>query len=116
MKRYQTGLDGEEKAEKALTAKGMRCLARRYRGADGEIDLIMQDGAMIVFVEVKDRPLGRAGTGLMAITPAKQRRIAHAAMHYLAATQQTDRQARFDVVELTADGLLHIPNAFWPAS
>ena len=52
----------------------------------------------------------------MAITPAKQRRIAHAAMHYLAATQQTDRQARFDVVELTADGLLHIPNAFWPAS
>ena len=69
--RYVKGLRGEKAAETYLTGLGMRCLARRYRAQDGEIDLIMDDGGMIVFVEVKSRPNSRAGTGLLAVTPAK---------------------------------------------
>ena len=33
----------------------MKCLERRYREKVGEIDLIMEDGDCLVFVEVKSR-------------------------------------------------------------
>lgn len=111
--RYEEGLSGEVIAEKWLTDKlGMQCLARRYRAGKGEIDLIMQDGSCLVFVEVKARPTAHAGAGLMAVTPDKQRRMANAAMHYVILQGMTDAAMRFDVIELTADGILHIPDAF----
>lgn len=79
----------------------MTMRTRRYRAEDGEIDLVMQDGETIVFVEVKARPQSRAGQGMLAVTPAKQRRICHAAMHYLLENDCMDVPARFDVVEIT---------------
>lgn len=114
MNQYATGLNGEQQAENYLCSLGMLCLARRYRAQDGEIDLIMQDGETIVLVEVKFRPGARRGSGLMAVTPAKQRRMLHAAQDFLAQREWTDRLVRFDVVEITADGILHVPNAFIP--
>lgn len=113
---YDKGLTGEQQAEKYLTGLGMLCLERRYRGGDGEIDLVMQDGDTLVMVEVKYRPHSRAGAGLMAVTPAKQRRMLHATQQYLMEREQTAIPVRFDVVEITADGLLHLPNAFAPGS
>ena len=107
---YTTGLTGEAAAEAYLTGRGMTVLARRYRAADGEIDLIMADGDTVVFVEVKTRPSARRGAGLQAITPAKQRRMLHAAQMYAAEQGLTDVPMRFDVVELTRDGVLHLPN------
>lgn len=112
MKRYDAGIQGEQEAENALTRQGMTLRTRRYRAEDGEIDLVMQDGETIVFVEVKARPQSRAGQGMLAVTPAKQRRICHAAMHYLLENDCTDVPARFDVVEITRDGLIHVKNAF----
>lgn len=109
---YDSGLSGETIAENHLIRQGMTLLARRYRGEDGEIDLVMQDGGAIVFVEVKARTSGRAGSGLMAVTPAKQRRMTHAAMVFLMEREWMDRVVRFDVVEVTRDGVIHIPNAF----
>lgn len=112
MKQYESGLSGEALAEQYLCRKGMRAIAHRYRGADGEIDLIMEEGETIVFVEVKARPKGQAGSGFMAVTPAKQRRMSHAAMCFLLEREWLERPVRFDVVEITRDGILHIPNAF----
>lgn len=112
MKQYESGLNGEALAEHYLCQRGMQFVARRYRGADGEIDLIMEDGDAVVFVEVKSRPKGQAGAGLMAVTPAKQRRMSHAAMCFLLEREWLERPVRFDVVEITRDGILHIPNAF----
>ena len=112
MKRYDAGIQGEQDAEEALTRPGMTVRTRRYRAEDGEIDLVMQDGETIVFVEVKARPQSRAGQGMLAVTPAKQRRICHAAMHYLLENDCMDVPARFDVVEITRDGLIHVKNAF----
>lgn len=114
MMQYDKGLKGEVQAENYLTGLGMLCEARRYRAQDGEIDLIMLDGETVVMVEVKYRPRGRAGEGLMAVTPAKQRRMLHAAQAFLAQREWMDRPVRFDVVEITSNGLLHIPNAFTP--
>lgn len=112
MRQYDTGLAGEQRAEAYLCERGMRCVARRYRGGDGEIDLVMLDGDMVVFVEVKARPRGPAGHGLMAVTPAKRRRLSHAAQAFLVERGWLNRPARFDVVEISAEGVLHIPNAF----
>ena len=67
MKRYDAGIQGEQEAENALTRQGMTLRTRRYRAEDGEIDLVMQDGETIVFVEVKARPQSRAGQGMPSI-------------------------------------------------
>ncbi|MBQ8202388.1 MAG: YraN family protein [Clostridia bacterium] len=112
MKQYGAGLQGERQAEEYLCSKGMTVVERRYRGQDGEVDLIMQDGDVVVFVEVKARPHGRSGDGLLAVTYAKQRRLTHAALAFLVEREWTNRPVRFDVVEITAQGLLHVPNAF----
>ncbi|MBE5768115.1 MAG: YraN family protein [Clostridiales bacterium] len=114
MKQYATGLEGENIAEEFLLAKGMTCLEKRFRGADGEIDLIMLDGETVVFVEVKSRPDSRKGMGLMAVTPAKQRRMAHAALAFLAKREWMNVPVRFDVIEISRSGVMHISNAFMP--
>lgn len=115
MRQYESGLQGEALAEHYLCQQGMQVIARRYRAADGEIDLIMEEENTVVFVEVKARPQARAGMGLLSVTPAKQRRMTHAAMHFLVEREWLGRLVRFDVVEITRDGILHIPNAFMAA-
>lgn len=113
---YADGVRGEAQAEAYLASQGMTCLCRRFRGGDGEVDLIMEDQGTIVFVEVKARPKGSEGEGFMAVTPAKQKRIAHAAGQYLLSTQCFQRSIRFDVVEITRKGINHVRNAFQLAS
>lgn len=112
MKQYDIGINGELSAEQYLCKQGMIVTERRYRRDDGEIDLIMFDQETIVFVEVKARPSAKRGTGLAAVTPAKQRRMIHAALSFLLEKEYTDRPVRFDVVEISREGILHIRNAF----
>ena len=112
MTRYETGLSGERLAERFLCDRGMHCEARRYRGGDGEIDRVMIDGETVVFVEVKSRPNRPPGAGLLAVTAAKQRRMTHAAIEFLMVRGWMNRPVRFDVVEISARGILHVPNAF----
>lgn len=112
--RYRSGVNGELEAENYLKGLGMTCLERRYRAGDGEIDLIMQDGEVIAFVEVKNRPHSAPGQGLLAITPAKRRRMTHAAAAYLLQKDLFSRQIRFDALEITSGGVIYIPNAFQP--
>lgn len=113
MKQYDKGVSGERQAEAYLSERcGMKLLMKRYRAGEGELDLIMDDQGTVVFVEVKFRPRGRAGDGLMAVTPAKVRRMRSAALHYLVAEGKMDEPVRFDVVEMTQDGLRHVRNAF----
>lgn len=116
MSHHGVGLAGEKRAEEYLCGLGMILIARRYRGLDGEIDLVMRDGETIVMVEVKARPRGAAGAGLAAVTPSKQRRILHAAQAFLLEREWFDRPVRFDVVEITSGGILHVPNAFMPGA
>lgn len=111
---YETGLQGEKEAEEYLCRKGMICLERRFRNRCGEIDLIMMDQEVIVFVEVKTRRTGPPGNGLMSVNPGKQKRIARSAALYLMNTRQMNRPVRFDVVEVNPEQTIHIVNAFQP--
>ena len=114
-KTYETGIQGEEIAEQYLINKGMTCLERRHREKPGEIDLIMEDRGTLVFVEVKARfSEEKSGLGLLAVTPAKQKRIAKCAVLYLMKHGWLQRNLRFDVVEINRDEIIHVPNAFQP--
>lgn len=115
MKQYAKGVAGEMEAEAYLCSMGMQLLARRFRAEDGEIDLILLDDETVVFVEVKARPAGARGAGLLAVTPIKQRRMTHAALAFLAQREWMSRPARFDVVEITSQGMRYVPNAFMAA-
>ena len=112
---YETGLRGEETAEAYLhREKQMICLERRYRTKCGEIDLIMLDGDTVVFVEVKTRTTGPAGSGLSAVNTAKQKRILNASLLYLMKMKWMNRPVRFDLIEISSGGMIHVPNAFQP--
>ena len=114
-KTYETGLEGEKAAENWLRDRmSMICLERRFRSRAGEIDLIMQDGDTIVFVEVKNRKHGKPGSGLLAIDRNKQRRIGRAATLYLLQTGGMNRSCRFDFIEIIGGEIRYIPNAYQP--
>jgi putative endonuclease len=95
----QSGAAGERAAERLLVQGGLRIVARNYRTRMGEIDLVAQDGDVLVFVEVRLRAGERFGGAAASIGPAKQRRLAAAAQLYLARLGRAPR-CRFDVVTL----------------
>lgn len=112
---YQTGVEGEEIAAEWLEKQyGMLLLESRYRNKAGEIDLIMLDRKTVVFIEVKTRLKSSPGSGLMAVDRRKQQRIARAAVIYLLSKGWQNHAVRFDVVEVSGNGVLHAPNAFQP--
>ena len=116
-KTYQTGIYGEQLASRWLeNHEKMRLLENRFRTKAGEIDLIMTDGETIVFIEVKTRLNTAPGTGLLAVDKKKQQRIARAAYLFLSQKRWLHRSVRFDIVEVSADKILHIKNAFQPGS
>lgn len=94
------GADAEKVAEDFLRARGLRCITRNFRCRHGEIDLVMQDGDIVVFVEVRQRAGNAFGGAAASITTAKQRRIAAAARFYLAGMKSIP-PCRFDAVLLT---------------
>ena len=110
MNRQKTGLLGEWRAALYLRRQGMRIVARRFRAAHGEIDLIAREGDALVFIEVKSRPQGQLLAGARAVNQDKRRHLRQAAQVYLSA--HPAESARFDVIEISAAGVRHIRNAF----
>ncbi len=75
------GRRAEWLASALLMLRGYRILARRYRVAGGEIDIIARRGSTVAFVEVKVRM--SLEEALLAVTATKQRRIERAASVWL---------------------------------
>jgi len=105
----------EDEALQYLQAQGLRLVMRNYRPpgrGGGEIDLIMQDpDNTLVFVEVRKRKSTRHGGAAASVSRVKQRRIVFAAQFYLLKLR-TLPPCRFDVVEVTPDGLAWLKAAF----
>jgi putative endonuclease len=100
---------GECMATRYLAAQGMAVLDRNWCGPAGEIDLILRDGADLVFCEVKTRRSLRFGLPVEAIVPAKVRRMRRLAAQWLKTTRIRPREVRFDVVSVVPRrGLAHI--------
>ena len=94
------GDHGEDLAVKYLLAQGCRILDRNFRSKNGEIDIIAEDGAIIVFIEVKTRHGGGFGTPGEAVTLKKQQKIIRTAQFYLNGKKKADSFCRFDVLEV----------------
>jgi putative endonuclease len=109
---YLSGLAAEGTVERHYTRGGLSLLARRWRGAQAEIDLVFADGAAVVFVEVKKSTSFEKA--LLSLGQAQRRRIMQAATEFLAQTvsgQLTDM--RFDLAMVNDIGALDIlENAF----
>lgn len=92
---------------------GFELLEKNYRRKTGEIDLIMRDGAYLVFAEVKYRKKSRTGFPEEAVTYGKQQKIIRTAQWYLAEHKLAeDTPCRFDVISILDDMPELIKNAF----
>jgi putative endonuclease len=98
--RQAIGAYGERLASRHLQEQGLVVLARNWRCADGEIDLILADGPDVVFCEVKTRRSGTFGSPAEAVGPVKVRRLRRLAARWLAESGMGLRDVRFDVVEV----------------
>lgn len=99
------GLASEEFTAAYLAEAGVKILARNYRCSLGEIDIIAQDGEVLVFVEVRSRSSGRLGWGEESVTPVKQHKLRLVAGYYLKGLgYRAYPPLRFDVVAVRWEG------------
>ena len=113
MNKRQAGAEYEARAAEWLEQQGLCILERNFYCRQGEVDLVAEDGAYLVFVEVKYRRDNRAGHPLEAVGPYKQRRLIQAAQAYCHKHQVPENRAcRFDVVGILGEEILHVKNAF----
>jgi putative endonuclease len=96
--RQAFGQQGERLAAQYLQQRGCALLAANWRCPHGEIDLIMQQGETLVFVEVKTRRSATTAPAFTAITPRKRQRLIAAAQAYLAAYHDDQIAWRVDAV------------------
>ncbi len=107
------GQTAEDQALAYLREQGLSLVARNARFRVGEIDLIMRDGQMILFVEVRFRQPSHFGGAALTVTASKQRRIRRAATLWLTQQSLIDRvPCRFDVIALSPSHLDWIKDAF----
>ena len=117
MKRIEMGRLGEDLAAGWLEGKGMKVLARNFRARGGEVDLIVREGDVLAFVEVKSGRSDIFGPPESWVTPRKRRHLVRAARAYLA-KNPWDGEVRFDVVAVEVRGdevhVRHLRDAFRP--
>lgn len=92
------GRYGERVAERVLVESGMVVLDRNWRCADGEIDLVLRDGADLVLCEVKTRRDTTRGHPLEAVDERKAERLMRLAARWIEAHGTTPPGIRLDVV------------------
>lgn len=112
------GSKSERAAERFLRRVGYRILGRNYSCPGGELDLVALDGREIVFVEVRSTAGVDAERPTASVDWHKQRKICHAARHFISRHRLGDRVCRFDVLILCWPAnrqepqIIHYPNAF----
>ena len=115
--RIDLGRRGEDMALAYLSELGYQLRARNYRFRGGELDLVMFDGPVLVFVEVRSRTSLQHGTPLETIDFKKRRQIEKTAGLFLAREKiDPATPCRFDAVAIefcdATPRVLHVKNAF----
>ena len=98
--RRETGRYGEALAERYLIEAGYEIIAKNWRCAVGELDLITRQGETLVFVEVRTRRGVQLGSPEESITPAKQAKLIELAYTFLAENALEDDIWRIDVIAI----------------
>jgi putative endonuclease len=104
------GKKGELAARNFLEEKGCKIRCVNFRGKNGEVDIIAEDGDTIVFVEVKTRTSNDPVKAIFAIDKKKRMHIEKTCIEYLKKEKLKGIDIRFDVILLVKkdDGNWHI--------
>jgi len=114
--RQQIARWGESLAEKYLAEKGYQLISKNERTPHGEIDLIVQQETVVVFVEVKTRTSTAFGQPEEAVTPTKQAHLLASAQFFLQKHPELDGDWRIDVIAIrrkknAPPEIIHFENA-----
>jgi putative endonuclease len=105
--KQRAGDAAEAAAARHLQAHGCTLVARNARFAEGELDLIMRQAGVLVFVEVRMRSSSAFGGAAGSVDRFKQKRLMRAAQHWLLQHHgQRWPPCRFDVVSVNGDGTI----------
>jgi putative endonuclease len=96
--RQALGAYGEDVAARHLTDTGMVLLDRNWRCREGEIDLVLRDGPVLVVCEVKTRTSILCGTPHEAITDVKLDRLRRLGQSWMRAHGVRVEETRVDLV------------------
>ncbi len=100
--RSGTGQLGESAAASYLEAKGYVLLERNWHCRAGEIDVIMLDGDVLVFAEVKTRRSNAAGSAEESVSGRKAARLLSAGEWFVAEHPEHEHRLwRIDIVAIT---------------
>ncbi len=111
------GTRAERAAEKFLRRLGCKVLGRNVRLPMGELDLVVLDGEVIAFVEVRSTE-GNVERPMQSVDAVKQKRLSDLAIAWLQKHRLLGRAARFDVVAVSWPAgqreptIKHYPAAF----
>lgn len=112
------GAQAEAAARTFLEGKGFHFLVANYRSRRGEIDLIMRQGELLVFAEVRLRNQTFFGGAAASVTYHKQQKIIACAKAFLQHHPQLSQlTCRFDVLAMQLAGshwqIEWLSNAFY---
>lgn len=112
------GSKGEKEAKDFLISNNYEIIKTNFHSPYGEIDIIAQDGEILVFIEVKTRS-SDLDSALNSISISKRKKISKTASYFLAKNDTFyDVFTRFDVIVIlnsrTHTSLKHIKEAFVP--
>lgn len=97
----EVGRYGEDVAERHVRELGWEVLARNWRCAHGELDIVARDGSELAVVEVKTRRTRTYGDPVEAVTGAKLARLRRLAAAWLASQDRSFAGVRIDVIAVT---------------
>ena len=101
MKSQEIGKRAEQLARYYLEQKGLIFKYQNFHSRYGEIDLIMQQGNDLCFIEVRARKYQNYGTALDTVSIHKQQKIIQTAQSFLQLYPENERLfGRFDVIGL----------------
>ena len=115
--RMRLGDSGERMARRHLVSRGYAILEKNYRCRYGEVDIVAQQGAELVFTEVRTRRGEQFGTAQESITSTKAKHLIAASQHYLERHSLMDMDWRIDLVSINwprgsaAPGIEHLEYA-----
>lgn len=96
----QCGVAGEDAALDVYLRAGFRLVARNWRCALGEVDLVVRRGRLLVFCEVKTRSGSAFGGGYESVTWSKRRKLRQLAEAFLVQARVRPAAVRFDVASV----------------
>jgi len=106
------GREFEDLAAQFFSDRHYDILHRNYHAGHREIDLIVQKGNTVVFVEVKSAKTKSMGHPAERVTKKKMANLIKAAQQYLIENKIDDADLRFDVVTFLSGKIEHFPSAF----